>query len=189
FKCATKGCRHVICRFIGTADAQSRGNIRKHVKNCWDEDVLDIADQAKNQAEAHEKVVSDYMKNGSITAVFQRSGKGTSLCPFQTVGDRGFLSLMKTGRLGYYLPSPATVAHDVKLVFARGLLDYDSKLNFATDTWVSPNHCVYITVMVHFEQEGILISILLWQRCAHMGLNLAESFAKILEEFGREDKV
>lgn len=35
------------------------------------------------------------------------------------VGDRGFLSLMKTGRPGYYVPSASTVARDVKTVFAR----------------------------------------------------------------------
>ncbi|KAF8580966.1 hypothetical protein K439DRAFT_1316411, partial [Ramaria rubella] len=121
------------------------------------------ADQAKNQAKAREKVVSDYMKNGFITAAFQRSGKGRvsyshrqhtkaetkaeivhwvaeSLRPLQTVADRGFQSLMKTGRLGYYLPSPATVAQDVKLLASNDSQDYNGELNFATDAWTSPNH-------------------------------------------------
>ena len=39
--------------------------------------------------------------------------------PFEIVKDRGFLSLMKTGRPGYYVPSPSTVSRDVKQVFAR----------------------------------------------------------------------
>lgn len=42
-----------------------------------------------------------------------------SLRPFSIVRDPGFLSLMKTGRPGYYIPSPSTVSRDVKLVFSR----------------------------------------------------------------------
>ena len=37
--------------------------------------------------------------------------------PFTIVKDRGFVDLMKTGRPMYRLPSPATVARDVKHVF------------------------------------------------------------------------
>jgi hypothetical protein len=37
--------------------------------------------------------------------------------PFKIVNDRGFQSLMKTGRLGYHIPSPSTVSRDVKQVF------------------------------------------------------------------------
>jgi len=40
-----------------------------------------------------------------------------SKCPFLIVKDRGFMDLMKTGRPEYRLPSPATVARDVKHVF------------------------------------------------------------------------
>ena len=39
--------------------------------------------------------------------------------PYGIVKDRGFNSLMKTGRPGYHIPSPTTVARDVKLVFAH----------------------------------------------------------------------
>lgn len=39
--------------------------------------------------------------------------------PFAIVKDRGFLSLMKTGRPGYYIPSPETVSRDVKRVFVK----------------------------------------------------------------------
>jgi len=42
-----------------------------------------------------------------------------SLHPFDIITDRGFQSLMKTGRPGYYLPHPTTVSRDVQLVFAR----------------------------------------------------------------------
>ena len=39
--------------------------------------------------------------------------------PFEIVNDRGFQSLMKTGRPGYRLPSPPTVSRDVKSVFVK----------------------------------------------------------------------
>src|SRR5258708_30806906 len=42
-----------------------------------------------------------------------------SLRPFEIVQDRGFQSLMKTGRPEYYIPSKSTVSRDVRLVFAR----------------------------------------------------------------------
>ena len=37
--------------------------------------------------------------------------------PFEIVNDRGFHSLMKTGRPEYRLPSPSTVSQNVKSVF------------------------------------------------------------------------
>jgi hypothetical protein len=39
--------------------------------------------------------------------------------PFEIVRDRGWESLMKTGRPGYWTPSPKTVACDVRQVFVR----------------------------------------------------------------------
>jgi len=36
-----------------------------------------------------------------------------SVWPFEIVKDCGFQSLMKTGHLDYYIPSPSTVSHDV----------------------------------------------------------------------------
>jgi hypothetical protein len=39
--------------------------------------------------------------------------------PFQIVNDRGFQSLMKTGRPGYHIPSPETLSRDVKNVFVN----------------------------------------------------------------------
>ena len=42
-----------------------------------------------------------------------------SLRPYSIVEDRGFKSLMKTGRPVSYVPLPSTISRDVKLVFAR----------------------------------------------------------------------
>jgi hypothetical protein len=78
----------------------------------------------------------------SIAAAFERKGKGKvtyshwqhmrtearaeivcwvaeSKRPFQIVADRGFQSLMKTGRPEYYIPLPTTVSHNVKKVFVN----------------------------------------------------------------------
>lgn len=41
-----------------------------------------------------------------------------SLRPFEIVEDKGFQSLMNTGRPEYYVPSPSTVARNVRMVFA-----------------------------------------------------------------------
>jgi hypothetical protein len=65
-------------------------------------------------------------------------------------------------------------------------------LNFATDAWTSPNHKAYVAITVHFEHEGTPISMLLdlvEVAMSHSGVNLAEAFAKVLREFGIEDKV
>jgi hypothetical protein len=39
--------------------------------------------------------------------------------PFEIVSDRGFQSLMKSGRPAYNLPSSTTVSRDVKKVFVN----------------------------------------------------------------------
>ncbi|TFY76017.1 hypothetical protein EWM64_g7992, partial [Hericium alpestre] len=108
-----------------------------------------------------------------------------SLHPFNVVGDPRFVSLMKTGHSGYYLPSPCTVSHDVKL-------EYDGDLNFVTDAWSSPNHRAFIALTVHLLLNGKPISILLdFLEVAesHSSLNLAKVFAQILEDFDISDKI
>jgi hypothetical protein len=94
---------------------------------------------------------------------------------------------MKTGpgRTEIYIPSPTTVSHDVRLVFARTLVrvarilqvktinisagkgftknlqGYGGKISFATDAWTSPNHTAYVTMTAHLEAKGEPISIVL----------------------------
>jgi hypothetical protein len=65
-------------------------------------------------------------------------------------------------------------------------------LSFATDAWTSPNNKAYVAVSVHFESNGVPISMLLdivEVARSHSGLNLAAAFAEILEDFGINDKV
>ena len=57
---------------------------------------------------------------------------------------------------------------------------------------MSPNHKAYVAVSVHFEKDGVPVSMLLdIVEVAHLysGLNLAAAFAKILDDFGISDKV
>jgi hypothetical protein len=72
------------------------------------------------------------------------------------------------------------------------LQEYDGNLNFATDAWTSPNHKAFMAFTIHFEHEGTPISMLLdlvKVAKSHSGVNLAEAFAKVLEDFGIQDKV
>lgn len=91
-----------------------------------------------------------------------------SMRPHLIVSDPGFQCLMKMGRPGYWIPSPSTVARDIKVVYkktrekiARMLQEYEGDLSFATDAWTSSNHCAFIAVTVHFVLNGEPISMLL----------------------------
>lgn len=142
-----------------------------------------------------------------------------SMRPFNIVEDRGFRSLMKTGRPEYYLPSRFTISRDVKEVFIKvrkriarvlqaswqcvldmvrthavmaGDQEHDGKLSFGTDAWTSPNSKAYIAVTVHLEQKGVPLSLILdlvEVAKSHSGSNLAAAFANILEDFGIASKV
>ena len=118
--------------------------------------------------------------------------------PFAIVKDRGFLKLMKTGRPDIYIPAPETVSRDVKIVFvqcrqriSKLLQEYRGSLSFGTDAWTSPNHKPYMAVTVHFERNGKPLSMLLdivEVARSHSGVNLAEAFATIIEEYDISDK-
>lgn len=77
FKCLGKGCGKTVVRYLDTGDAQSTGNMHKHVTRCWGPEILKTADEASNLKEAQEKIVKTYQKSGSITSFFSRKfGKG-----------------------------------------------------------------------------------------------------------------
>jgi hypothetical protein len=70
--------------------------------------------------------------------------------------------------------------------------EYEGNLNFATDTWTSPNHKAYMAVTVHFEKDGEPVCMILdivEVAMAHSGVNLVTAFADILHEFGIANKV
>ncbi|TFY74982.1 hypothetical protein EWM64_g9031 [Hericium alpestre] len=76
FKCSAKGCRQKIRHYLDTGDVQSTENMHKHIKKCWGEDIVHAVSQAADATVAREKVVKNYLKNGSITATFERKNKG-----------------------------------------------------------------------------------------------------------------
>lgn len=47
FKCMARGCKVQIHRFLNKKDACLTSNIRKHVKTCWGDKVLQTACEAK----------------------------------------------------------------------------------------------------------------------------------------------
>ncbi|KAG0692591.1 hypothetical protein DFH29DRAFT_817383 [Suillus ampliporus] len=176
FRCSARGCKTTIRWYLDKKDARSTGNMRKHVKSCWGNVVLQAADDAKDASEVRTKIVLGILRNGSITASFERKGKGkvtysnrqhtcaeTNLRPFEIVKDRGFQSLMKTGQPEYYLPSPTTIlASDLMLNMRETDLtyqEYEGKINFTTDTWTSTNHRAFVAVSVHLEHNGVPLSL------------------------------
>lgn len=76
FKCAARGCQASIRRYLDTKDAKSTGNMRKHVRTCWGNEVLDAADEAKDVTEVRTKIVKSIIRNGSITTAFECKGNG-----------------------------------------------------------------------------------------------------------------
>jgi hypothetical protein len=76
FKCCARGCKTTIRRYLDKKDARSTGNMRKHVKSCWGPEVLTAADDAKDANEVRLKIVPSILRDGSITAAFERKGKG-----------------------------------------------------------------------------------------------------------------
>ncbi|KAJ8462092.1 hypothetical protein ONZ51_g11117 [Trametes cubensis] len=187
---ACKKCGHKIDRYLDTQDHKSTGNMHKHANKCFGEDVAKQLLGAKTVKDAQHAVKS-YLEDGKITVFFERKEKGKvtyshrahtavetrveivrwvseSLRPFSIVDDRGFRELMLTGRPGYKLPSAATVSRDVKEVFARTrnriaefFQNYRGRVSFTTDGWTSPNHRAYIALGVHFEKDGVPMSMLL----------------------------
>ena len=74
FKCTSKGCKKTVHRFLDKGDAHSTGNLHRHMKTCWGEDVFHQVLKAKNIMAAHE-VVKNYAANGSITTAFEQKNK------------------------------------------------------------------------------------------------------------------
>jgi hypothetical protein len=75
FTCLQKHCRKMINRYTNKADQGSTGNLRKHIKKCWGQNVLDVADKAKDK-QAALPMVKNFMNTGKITTIFERKGKG-----------------------------------------------------------------------------------------------------------------
>ncbi|PPQ76807.1 hypothetical protein CVT26_001761 [Gymnopilus dilepis] len=192
FACAASCCRcksRLVHCFLYTRDSSSTSNLHHHAKVCWGEEAVTAANNTGNAPTARDAMSN--LKDGSITAAFERAGKGKvtyshrqhtkpearaefvrwvaeSKWPFQIVNNRAFCSLMKMGRPEAYIPSAETVSRDIKNVFvhvceriAKMLQEHDGKLSFTTDAWTSPNHKAYVAITVHLEHEGKPLTMLL----------------------------
>ncbi|KIK76816.1 hypothetical protein PAXRUDRAFT_168183, partial [Paxillus rubicundulus Ve08.2h10] len=157
FKCSACGCKAKVHRYLDKKDACSAGNMRKHVKSCWGDEMLEATDTAKDVNEVRVKIVGGVLRNGTMMAAFERKGKGKvvySHRPHTRAEVKGFQSLMKMGQPEYYIPSPETIKRDVKRV-AKTLREYEGQISFTTDAWTSPNHRAFVAFSMHLEHEGV----------------------------------
>ena len=75
FKCLAKGCDHKVRRYLDKSDRVSTGNMRKHVRSCWGEAVLNQVGDAKDLKTARE-AIKNHAGDGTISVAFERKGKG-----------------------------------------------------------------------------------------------------------------
>jgi hypothetical protein len=75
FKCTGKSCKQKIRRFLDKGDAGSTSNLRKHALSCWGEPAVASITNLANVKDARESV-KGIRETGSITAAFERKGKG-----------------------------------------------------------------------------------------------------------------
>ena len=70
--------RHVVRRFLDTADKGSTSNLRKHARHCWSEDIIKKADEAKDELtldNIREGLAEAKTQDGSLIAFFNRKGQ------------------------------------------------------------------------------------------------------------------
>jgi hypothetical protein len=79
FTCGAPHCKattRIVKRFLDTKDSSSTSNLRKHAAGCWGKELLEEAEAATTVEAAREGLAKAEMKDGQITAVFERQGKG-----------------------------------------------------------------------------------------------------------------
>jgi hypothetical protein len=60
---------------MDTGDAKSTSGLRRHAKNCWGSDAVEAADGTKDLESARLVLAKTKLRDGSITAQFERLGK------------------------------------------------------------------------------------------------------------------
>src|SRR5258708_12864343 len=70
FTCLQKHCHQKIVRYLVTKDAQSTRNMRRHVKKCWGEGALTLAQSAKDANEACSTIIPVFLKTAKFTQIF-----------------------------------------------------------------------------------------------------------------------
>ena len=85
FKCAAPLCKgkgarpRIVRRYLDKADRGSTSNMHKHAKTCWGEEIVSQALETKKEltiSEVRNSLSNAKVKDGTITALFERKGKG-----------------------------------------------------------------------------------------------------------------
>jgi hypothetical protein len=83
FKCSASNCKgrgkqpRVVRRYLDTTDRNSTGNLRKHARQCWGDEILLGADTCGDLDSTREGLAkAKKLQDGSITTAFERKGKG-----------------------------------------------------------------------------------------------------------------
>jgi hypothetical protein len=82
FSCAAKQCKgkgknpRLVRCYLDTGDKKSTSGLCRHAIICWGEEVVKEAAEAKDIASARDALKGAVQRDGSITAIFERSGKG-----------------------------------------------------------------------------------------------------------------
>jgi hypothetical protein len=83
FRCFATHCKgrgkdpRTVRRYLDTSDRNSTGNLRKHARLCWGDEILRDADACRDLESAREGLArARKLKDGTITAAFERKGKG-----------------------------------------------------------------------------------------------------------------
>ena len=65
-----------VRRYQDKGDTNSTSNLRKHAKRCWGDGVVTAADDVGNADAVRKSAPGGKMTAASITAIFERTGKG-----------------------------------------------------------------------------------------------------------------
>ncbi|KAJ6599529.1 hypothetical protein B0H10DRAFT_1725964, partial [Mycena sp. CBHHK59/15] len=163
FTCGARNCKQTVSRNQESKDASSTKNLHTHAKKCWGTDNVKAAAKVKDLAQAC-KLLKDNagVQNQKLTDILSSKRLpaasrfrmaehvrwvSESLRPFAIVKDRVYRKLMKSGHPSSYIPSPSTVARDVKVLFEKTrerlkkcFQNTPACISLATDAWTSPNH-------------------------------------------------
>jgi len=129
FTCAAKQCKgkgkspRLVRYYLDTGDKKSTSGLRRHAVICWGEEIVKEAAAAKDIVSARDALKGAVQRDGSITAVFERTKKGKLTYSYRQhmkAETRWFISIKVTWKqrakgklIGLKLPSgsPKASAH------------------------------------------------------------------------------
>ncbi|KAL6298129.1 hypothetical protein BKA93DRAFT_744773, partial [Sparassis latifolia] len=186
FHCVNRGCRTKISRWLDNGNKGSTGNMRKHIKACWEEEALAATDEMKNVDDVC-PAVEKFARSGSIMASFTRKGKGkVTYSTWQHSRQECRYSCI------FLTCDVHNVFACCRAQVAKMLQEFDGELNFATDAWTLPNNKAIMLFMVHLHHKGVPLRMVLnvvEVAESHSSVNLAVTFAKMTEDFNITMKV